>query len=127
VGFGAGGGGGIAFGVRKDLAKEIVGYIAMVVNLIMYGAPLTLITKMVREGDVSSLSPVTMLAGLCTSSMWLAFALMIKNIFIGIPNGIGILIFLVQFAIYAKFKDSDATQRSRAAMAADSEKDQLVN
>ena len=128
---GAGGGGAIAFLLKLSLAKEIVGYLAMGANIFMYGAPLTLMAQMIRGQDVSTLSVVTIAAGQLTSATWLAYAFLIKNVYIGVPNGIGVALFLTQFALYFKFRHSEATVAAHARKAAgdedDVERDPLVN
>jgi predicted lipid-binding transport protein (Tim44 family) len=83
---------------------------------------------MVAERDVSTLSLPTMLAGLLTSTLWGLFALLTKNIFVGIPNVAGMTIFILQLSLYGRHRNSESTLRSRAALtAAKSEEQSLVN
>lgn len=104
------GGGLIAFLPHdKDIAEKVVGFVAMAANIFMYGAPLTLIATMVRTKDVRSLSFPTMVAGTITTALWIALACLLNplNVYILVPNSMGMVLFIVQFVLFGLFHNEN--------------------
>jgi solute carrier family 50 protein (sugar transporter) len=79
----------------------IVGILCVIFGTIMYSSPLTIMSQVVKTKSVEYmpllLSVVSFLNGLC----WTSYALIRFDIFITIPNGLGVLFALMQLILYA--------------------------
>eukprot|EP00930_Biecheleria_cincta_P070437 TRINITY_DN58074_c0_g1_i1.p1 TRINITY_DN58074_c0_g1~~TRINITY_DN58074_c0_g1_i1.p1 ORF type:complete len:254 (-),score=32.29 TRINITY_DN58074_c0_g1_i1:58-819(-) len=82
---------------------EHVGYIAMIVNVIMYGAPLSVIRQVLAERSSSALPPLQCGLGLLCSLLWLTVGLNNRNIPTIIPNALGAPLAVVQIFLILKF------------------------
>ncbi|BAT07097.1 Os09g0259200, partial [Oryza sativa Japonica Group] len=101
------GGGGARRAFRRAHPSEtikrslIVGILCVIFGTIMYSSPLTIMSQVVKTKSVEYmpllLSVVSFLNGLC----WTSYALIRFDIFITIPNGLGVLFALMQLILYA--------------------------
>ncbi|KAF0911786.1 hypothetical protein E2562_012287 [Oryza meyeriana var. granulata] len=79
----------------------IVGILCVIFGSIMYSSPLTIMRKVVKTKSVEYmpflLSVVSFLNGLC----WTAYALIRFDLYVTIPNGLGVLFGALQLILYA--------------------------
>ena len=86
----------------KDASKQttVLGMLSIVFNIAMYAAPLSIMRKVLRTQSVASMPlALTIGCGLC-SGCWFAYALLVNDNFILIPNVAGLALFVVQLAVY---------------------------
>lgn len=79
---------------------EIVGTIAMIVNILMFAAPGQNILTVMNTGDYNLIPIVSTFVGLLTSICWFFFGILSNLVNCYVPNGIGIFLSLVQIIIY---------------------------
>ncbi|CAI9093425.1 OLC1v1028925C1 [Oldenlandia corymbosa var. corymbosa] len=91
------------------LRSAIVGPICMVRNIIMYGAPLSVMGGVIRTRSVEYMPLFLSLASFANGVCWTAYALFKFDLDIFVPNLIGAALGLIQLVLYAMYYN--ATQR----------------
>lgn len=91
----------IGYAAVSPEQAEHIGYMAMVVNIIMYGAPLTKLGQVLRDKSSDALPPVQCVAGFLCSFLWLNVGLATGNIPTMIPNGLGVILAAIQLGLIA--------------------------
>ncbi|EAZ43904.1 hypothetical protein OsJ_28526 [Oryza sativa Japonica Group] len=93
---------GVLLGAHTHQRRSlVVGILCVIFGTIMYSSPLTIMSQVVKTKSVEYmpllLSVVSFLNGIC----WMSYALIRFDIFITIPNGLGVLFALIQLILYA--------------------------
>mmetsp|Transcript_17609 Transcript_17609/g.18256 ORF Transcript_17609/g.18256 Transcript_17609/m.18256 type:complete len:239 (-) Transcript_17609:48-764(-) len=86
-----------------DKIKDIVGYIALVVNAIMFAAPGQNLYIVFKTGNYELIPIVSSLVGLVNCVLWFMFSLTKFDAIdytVMVPNAIGIPLFIVQAAVW---------------------------
>lgn len=81
----------------------LIGIVAIVFNIIMYTAPLTVMKKVITTKSVKYMPFYLSLANFANGIVWSAYALIKFDPYILIPNGLGSLSGLVQLILFAAF------------------------
>ncbi|XP_050224877.1 bidirectional sugar transporter SWEET5 [Mercurialis annua] len=92
-----------------------VGILCIILNVIMYSSPLTVMRMVIRTKSVKYMPIYLSLASLANGVIWVAYSLLRFDINIVIPNGLGALAGIVQIILYATYYkttnwDEDSTQ-----------------
>ena len=87
----------------------------MVLNVLMYGAPLDQLAKVVRERSVRSMPLGLSLCTLATATCWSGFALCARDAHIFLPNALGVALGVAQLALYARYYDRAHFKTRRTA------------
>ncbi|KAG9455673.1 hypothetical protein H6P81_000181 [Aristolochia fimbriata] len=94
----------------------IVGIVNLIVNSIMYASPLTIMRTVIKTKSVKYMPFYLSLTGFLCSLSWAAYAFLQIDLFILIPNGIGLVLGIAQLILYGCYYkttnwDDDETQR----------------
>eukprot|EP00250_Pteridium_aquilinum_P012006 c20449_g1_i1 orf=305-1168(+) len=81
----------------------VVGSLCVVIAVAMYAAPLSVMGLVIRTRSVEFMPFTLSLCNLVNSGVWTAYALVTKDIFVGIPNGIGCISGMVQLVLYGLY------------------------
>jgi solute carrier family 50 protein (sugar transporter) len=81
-------------------SNNIVGYIAMVVNIFMLFGPLIAAGEVIRKRSSRGMIPSQMIMTLICSTSWFSYGLYIFNIPAMLPNVLGVLFGVVQLCLY---------------------------
>ncbi|KAK9059351.1 hypothetical protein SSX86_021971 [Deinandra increscens subsp. villosa] len=92
--------------------SDIVGSIAIVGNIMMYAAPLSVMKLVITTKSVEYMPFFLSLFSMLNGISWTIYALIRFDIYIVIPNGLGSLLGIAQLILYAAFYKS--TQRQLA-------------
>jgi len=82
---------------------EHVGYFAMALNVMMYGSPLSAISRVLMEQSSATLPPLQCGLGLCCSCLWLCVGLNNENVPTIIPNLLGVPLAVIQIVLICWF------------------------
>jgi uncharacterized protein with PQ loop repeat len=82
---------------------EIIGMIAMIINIITYIPAAQNISRIIRQGNFKSIPIFNTIIGIFSSICWLTYGILIKNIISIIPNAIGFIISIIHIAIWTFF------------------------
>lgn len=77
--------------------------IGIIVNLnliVFFGAPLSSIATVLRLRDSSSIHRGTMVMSVLNCTFWLIYGLAVWDVFIYVPNGVGLILSLAQALLY---------------------------
>ncbi|KAI3777601.1 hypothetical protein L1987_47401 [Smallanthus sonchifolius] len=84
----------------------IVGMIAIVFNILMYAAPLTVMKMVIKTRSVKYMPFTLSLAAFVNSIVWCVYALLPLDPYILVPNGLGSLSATLQLILYATYYGS---------------------
>ncbi|KAD4178434.1 hypothetical protein E3N88_27025 [Mikania micrantha] len=101
------------------IRSDIVGSIAIVGNIMMYAAPLSVMKLVITTKSVEYMPFFLSLFSLLNGISWTTYALIRFDPYIVIPNGLGSLLGIAQLILYATFYKS--TQRQLAERKANAE------
>jgi len=88
----------------------LFGLIADVFNILMYGAPLTIMKQVILSKSVKYMPFLISLFTVINSSCWLAYGFYIGDLWISIPNASGLLLGIIQlvlYSLYCRNRDED--------------------
>ncbi|CAI0408807.1 unnamed protein product [Linum tenue] len=88
----------------------IVGVVSLVLCVINYGAPLSVLKMVIETRSVEYMPFYLSLACFANGAIWTAYALIRIDLFLAIPNGSGALLGLVQLIVYVTFYKSTQKQ-----------------
>lgn len=103
----------IALEHTHESRSMIVGIICVVLCIIMYAAPLSVMKMVIQTKSVEYMPLFLSLAAFFNGVCWTAYALIRFDLYIIIPNGLGVALATSQLLLYAIYYKS--TQRQIAA------------
>ncbi|KAF4320051.1 hypothetical protein BBO99_00005275 [Phytophthora kernoviae] len=93
-----------AIPVSSNVLVLTLGYGAVAVNICLYAAPLQTMTTVLSTKSSASI-PLTMcVVNLINSSLWLSYAVLSNNMFILVPNSLGVILSVVQVTLGIKYR-----------------------
>eukprot|EP00565_Helicotheca_tamesis_P007395 CAMPEP_0185727910 /NCGR_PEP_ID=MMETSP1171-20130828/3451_1 /TAXON_ID=374046 /ORGANISM="Helicotheca tamensis, Strain CCMP826" /LENGTH=267 /DNA_ID=CAMNT_0028396555 /DNA_START=237 /DNA_END=1040 /DNA_ORIENTATION=- len=98
---------GLDSSLTHEIRKDIVGIAANVNLVVFFAAPLSTIVTVLKTADSSSIHVRTMVLNTLNCVFWFAYSLAVRDIFIALPNGLGLLFGLIQVVLYVIFPRSD--------------------
>lgn len=90
--------------------SDWIGLFASVSNLLMYAAPLAIVKTVVETKSDENMPFFLSLVGTIASIVWTAWGVSVNDIFVLIPNAIGIALGLAQLAVYYKYRHGNKTK-----------------
>jgi solute carrier family 50 protein (sugar transporter) len=84
---------------------KLIGFIAMIMNILMYAAPLQKLLEVIRKKDNSFIPIWVSITLIISSSIWIAYGYFKdRDLYIVIPNSIGLTICLIQVILYFLYR-----------------------
>lgn len=83
--------------------STLVGILCIILNIMMYTSPLTVMTRVIKTKSVKYMPLPLSLANFCNGIVWSIYALIKFDPFILIPNGLGTFSGLVQLVLYGTY------------------------
>ncbi|TVU21175.1 hypothetical protein EJB05_30799 [Eragrostis curvula] len=121
------GGFGVVFAVTTfaiselDLRIMVIGMISVCLNIVMYASPLAAMKTVITTRSVEFMPFFLSFFLFLNGGVWAAYAVLDRDIFLGIPNGIGFFLGSIQLIIYAIYMNSKASQSSKGLADHDSQ------
>ena len=84
-------------------AAEHVGGLALVLNVLVFAAPLSALKQVLRDRSSESLPPLQSVLGLLCSTCWCCVGLRHQSMPLWVPNVLGILLSAVQLVLIAAY------------------------
>ncbi|PKA47271.1 Bidirectional sugar transporter SWEET4 [Apostasia shenzhenica] len=97
------------FHTHKDRTR-VVGILCVVFNVIMYIAPFSVMKMVIQTKSVEYMPLYLSLAAFFNGLSWTAYALIRFDIYITIPNTLGLLFTIAQLVLYAMYYKSTKRQ-----------------
>ncbi|OWY99743.1 MtN3-like protein [Phytophthora megakarya] len=87
-----------------DQVASTFGFIAVTINIALYASPLAGMKKVIQTKDASSL-PITISAVfLGNAALWVIYAITAGDMFVMVPNLLGMLLCAAQVGLYIKYR-----------------------
>uniref|UniRef100_A0A0E0JHQ9 Bidirectional sugar transporter SWEET n=1 Tax=Oryza punctata TaxID=4537 RepID=A0A0E0JHQ9_ORYPU len=83
-----------------NLRIMVIGIVCACFNIFMYGAPLAAVRTVITEGSVEFMPLFLSMSLLINGGIWVAYAMLDRDIFLLIPNGIGFILGTIQLIVY---------------------------
>ncbi|KAG6556682.1 hypothetical protein Mapa_001623 [Marchantia paleacea] len=99
--------------VQENQRKTVVGSIALVINIIMYSAPLSNTKLVIKTRSVEFLPFFFTLMAFINPVVWTAYAAVTTDIFIMIPNAIGVALGSFNLLLYGIFYKTKPKQKRK--------------
>ncbi|GLU20776.1 hypothetical protein SLE2022_369580 [Rubroshorea leprosula] len=107
------------FLTKASIRVDVLGWICMVFSLIVFVAPLSIMRQVIRTKSVEYM-PFNLSLYLTVSAvMWLFYGIFLKDMYVTIPNILGLILGLLQLVLYAMYRN-----KSKMVMAAQSQSPQ---
>ncbi|KAJ7973323.1 Bidirectional sugar transporter SWEET [Quillaja saponaria] len=87
-----------------DLQVEVIGFICASLNIIMYGSPLAAMKTVVMTKSVEYMPFLLSFSIFLNGGIWTVYAVLVKDIFLGVPNGAGFVLGIAQLVLYAIYR-----------------------
>eukprot|EP00301_Raphidiophrys_heterophryoidea_P014838 c2330_g1_i1.p1 GENE.c2330_g1_i1~~c2330_g1_i1.p1 ORF type:complete len:311 (+),score=48.87 c2330_g1_i1:70-933(+) len=94
---------------EMSLKSIFLGWVCVVVNVVLYGAPLSILRLVITTKSSHYLSISIAVGTLLCAATWSAYALCVSDINILLPNLIGILLAVVQIVVWAIYRPKAKT------------------
>ncbi|ESQ48268.1 hypothetical protein EUTSA_v10021447mg [Eutrema salsugineum] len=94
-----------AFGDAK-MRSNSMGFICATLNIIMYGSPLSAIKTVVTTKSVKYMPFWLSFFLFLNGAIWGFYALLLHDVFLLVPNGMGFLLGTIQLLIYAFYRNA---------------------
>ena len=86
-----------------QLRINVLGICCNIIVIILFASPLSTIAKVVSTRSSASLNRPFMAVQVLNCALWFTYGLMIGDIYVWIPNAIGLLLGLIQLALICIF------------------------
>ena len=84
--------------------EELIGYVAMIFNVLLYAAPGQNIITICKSGDYTLLPILSNIIGVFCSLVWSCYGLLLGKISVIVPNIIGVGFSIVQVIVWIVFR-----------------------
>ena len=86
--------------------SKVVGFFAVLSNIVMYGAPLAVVKIVIETKSVKYMPFLLSFVGTIASIIWSSWAYVANDSFVLVPNIVGVILGLIQLGVYAKFRNA---------------------
>ncbi|CAH0475168.1 unnamed protein product [Peronospora belbahrii] len=92
--------------VQDETVEHVVGFLAVTSSAIMFGSPLVLVKRVIRERNASSLPLNMITTGVVNCVLWLWYGLLLEDAFVIVPNAANLLLGTVQLGLFCIYPRS---------------------
>ncbi|CAL9781116.1 unnamed protein product [Musa acuminata subsp. burmannicoides] len=98
--------------VQGSSRVVVIGLVCAFLNVLMYGSPLCAMRSVITRRSVEYMPFLLSFFLFLNGGIWTLYAILDKDIFIGIPNGIGLILGTSQLILYMIYMNSEASNLS---------------
>ncbi|PON62024.1 SWEET sugar transporter [Parasponia andersonii] len=92
--------------LEGDVRIDAIGFLGAGLNIIMYGSPLAAMKTVVTSKSVEYMPFFLSFFLFLNGGIWTLYASLVRDYFLGIPNGIGLLLGIAQLILYAIYRNA---------------------
>ncbi|KAI3788808.1 hypothetical protein L2E82_01586 [Cichorium intybus] len=85
--------------------RTFTGVLCATFTTMMYAAPLAALQTTIKTKSVEYMPILLVLSLFVNGCVWLTFAILVTDVFVLVPNAIGILLGVIQFCVYLVFRN----------------------
>ncbi|EGZ23453.1 hypothetical protein PHYSODRAFT_482928 [Phytophthora sojae] len=93
-----------ATGQTFDQVASTFGFIAVAINIALYASPFANMKKVIETKDASSLPITISVVFLGNAALWVLYSITVGDMFVMVPNLLGMLLCTAQVALYIKYR-----------------------
>ncbi|MBA0751961.1 hypothetical protein Gogos_000844, partial [Gossypium gossypioides] len=93
------------FAVHKNTRLTFVGILCTALTIGMYASPLSAMSTVVKTKSVEYMPFLLSLFLFLNAGVWSAYAVLVKDIYIGVPNAVGLFLGSAQLILYVIYKN----------------------
>jgi len=86
-------------GMTKAASSTVLGLWASAFTVVLFGSPLTTLQTVIRTRNSSSILFRLSLAQTTNAALWTAYGIVMQQAFVWAPNGVGLILGLIQLAV----------------------------
>ena len=98
----------VAVSFISSAPSKFFGFFAVISNIIMYAAPLTVVKTVIETKSVEYMPLLLSLVGTVAAAIWTAWAISAVDYFVLIPNVLGFILGCIQLAVYFKYRNASS-------------------
>ncbi|RVW60370.1 Bidirectional sugar transporter SWEET17 [Vitis vinifera] len=98
------------FTMHGDLRIDVLGFVCAGLSIVMYGSPLVVVKRVLTTKSVEYMPLLLSFFFFLNGGIWTFYAILVKDFFLGVPNGIGFLLGTAQMVLYAIYWKSKSSQ-----------------
>ncbi|CAL5380636.1 unnamed protein product [Camellia sinensis] len=102
--------------VHGSLRLTFVGILCAALTIGMYAAPLAVMRTVIKTTSVEYMPFFLSFFLFLNAGVWSVYALLVKDIFIGVPNAIGFILGSAQLILYLVYKNKSSSAKSKDEM-----------
>ncbi|XP_058781465.1 bidirectional sugar transporter SWEET3-like isoform X1 [Vicia villosa] len=84
--------------------KLLVGSVGLCVSVALYGSPLVAMKKVIKTKSVEFMPLALSLCAFSASVLWLAYGILVRDVFVAGPSVVGTPLSILQLVIYFKYR-----------------------
>ncbi|PON88349.1 SWEET sugar transporter [Trema orientale] len=92
--------------LEGDVRIDAIGLLGAGLNIIMYGSPLAAMKTVVTSKSVEYMPFFLSFFLFLNGGIWTLYASLVRDYFLGVPNGIGLLLGIAQLILYAIYRNA---------------------
>ncbi|KAI5349484.1 hypothetical protein L3X38_002371 [Prunus dulcis] len=92
--------------LQGETRIDALGFICAGLNIIMYGSPLVAMKTVITTTSVEYMPFFLSFFFFLNGGVWTLYAWLIRDVFLGVPNGIGFLLGTTQLVLYAIYRNA---------------------
>jgi hypothetical protein len=100
---------GFAHSFDSQTREWIVGILVNLNLVFFYGAPLSTIYTVLTQRNTSSIHIRTMITNTLNGTFWFAYGLAVSDLIVGVPNGLGTLLGVIQIVMVVLYPRRSAS------------------
>ncbi|XXG84271.1 hypothetical protein AAC387_Pa10g1820 [Persea americana] len=100
------------FAWQGDLRISVIGVLCAGPCILMYGSPLSIMRIVIQTKSVEYMPFFLSFVMFLSAAAWTLYSVLTKDLFIGVPNGIGLLLGTAQLILYAIYSDPRGAKSS---------------
>ncbi|ETM38920.1 hypothetical protein L914_14868 [Phytophthora nicotianae] len=95
-----------------DAVEKVLGVVSDIVSLAMYASPLEAMKQVIQTKDATALPIIISAIFLTNTTVWTVFAFADDDMFVVVPNAIGMLVCVAQVALYVMYPPKNTKEVS---------------
>ncbi|KAI7980773.1 Bidirectional sugar transporter SWEET16 [Camellia lanceoleosa] len=110
--------------IHGSLRLTFIGILCAALTIGMYAAPLAVMRTVIKTTSVEYMPFFLSFFLFLNAGVWSVYALLVKDIFIGVPNAIGFILGSAQLILYLVYKNKSSSAKSKDEMEAEEEEEE---
>ncbi|KAM3704756.1 hypothetical protein ACB098_03G029300 [Castanea mollissima] len=99
------------FLLHGDTKIDVIGFLCAGLNIVMYASPLAAMKTVVTTKSVEYMPFLLSFFSFLNGGIWTFYAVLVKDFFLGVPNGAGLLLGAAQLVLYFIYRNPNSSNK----------------